>query len=119
MSNCATRKFSAVMLTPSPYLGSFVGERESAISARSRTSPSRRKARRPDRVPKELLAGRPGDLLEGLRHVIPTEMQATIGVEDWSWTEHLCGSDGLLCRAATGARGDVENLETLRRERFE
>ncbi len=68
---------------------------------------------------KALLDERPGDLLAALRRVIPEDMCATIGVEDWSWVAHLFDAPSqLLSVAVEVVRADVDGLERRRVELF-
>lgn len=57
------------------------------------------------------LADRPEELRELLRRSIPRSMHKRLGIENWSWVEHLCGENGVLQLAVDDFRGMVAELE--------
>ena len=59
----------------------------------------------------EYLNGKPEELLVLLRNSIPRSMHQRLGIEDWSWVDHLCGENGTLQLAVDDFRGMVAELE--------
>ncbi|MGI6636402.1 MAG: DEAD/DEAH box helicase [Christensenellales bacterium] len=60
----------------------------------------------------QFLESQPPSLLDLLKKSIPNAKK--YGVEDWSWTEHLIGEQGLLSLAVQDFRGTVQMLEKER-----
>ena len=60
---------------------------------------------------KNYLEGKPEYLQSLLLRSIPVQMHRRLGLEDWSWTHRLCGSDGVLELAVQDFRGTVAELE--------
>lgn len=67
----------------------------------------------------DYLQGRPAELVDSLRRIVPRDMQPILGIEDWSWINHLFEDPGVLKRAEDEVVNDVTELENLRRRRFE
>lgn len=57
------------------------------------------------------LEGEPEDLRQLLLRSIPDRMHRRLGLEDWSWTQRLCGPDGVLELAVQDFRGTVAEIE--------
>ena len=60
---------------------------------------------------KEYLAEKPESLKELLLRSIPRNMHDRLGLEDYSWTERLCGENGALEIAVQDFRQTVKELE--------
>ena len=60
---------------------------------------------------KDYLAGRPERLKKLLEDSIPKSVQHRLGIDDWSWVEHLCGENGTLQLAVDDFRGTVAELK--------
>ena len=59
----------------------------------------------------EYLDRKPEHLYTLLKRSIPESMHRRLGIDDWSWVEHLCGKNGLLEIAVKDFRETVEDLE--------
>ncbi|HEX5409849.1 MAG TPA: DEAD/DEAH box helicase [Gemmatimonadaceae bacterium] len=68
------------------------------------------------------LKGRPDPLRQALRRIVPVDVAAALGVEDWDWARALLEPDehepthGWFHRAATEAREDLDRLDQLTAE---
>ena len=60
------------------------------------------------------LEGRPESLKELLMKSIPPVMHTRLGLTDWSWTDTLCGDNGVLKNAVEDFRRTVDELEKER-----
>ena len=65
---------------------------------------------------KDYLSSRPKQLKELLLTSIPSGMHIRLGLEDWSWTERLCGENGVLQIAVDDFRGTISALEKQERQ---
>lgn len=63
----------------------------------------------------EYLAKKPEALRTLLKRSIPQSMHRRLGIDDWSWTEHLCGEKGLLQLAVDDFRGTVAEMEKMQK----
>lgn len=63
----------------------------------------------------EYLAKKPEALRTLLKRSIPQNMHQRLGIDDWSWTEHLCGEKGLLQLAVDDFRGTVAEMEKMQK----
>lgn len=60
------------------------------------------------------LAGRPVQVLEALRRIVPAELQGQLRIDDWAWVDDLLNQDrGALTLAAEAVRQDVAELEEI------
>lgn len=59
------------------------------------------------------LDARPLDVQAALRRVIPAQLHAALGIDDWSWIDHLVGDRGALTVAIGKLTRDVEDLDEL------
>ncbi|MCQ2448220.1 MAG: DEAD/DEAH box helicase, partial [Oscillibacter sp.] len=60
---------------------------------------------------REFLSKRPEELKSLLERSIPISMHHRLGIDDWSWTDHLCGEKGLLELAVNDFRETVADME--------
>lgn len=63
---------------------------------------------------KAYLADRPEVLCQLLLHSIPARMHDRLGLSDWSWTDKLCGENGVLEIAVEDFRNTVKEMERER-----
>ncbi len=59
---------------------------------------------------KEFLNDLPETVLSSLKRAIPSEMQATLDIENWNWIEDLIGVNGVLTVADEKIRDEFDNL---------
>src|SRR5690606_25787323 len=65
----------------------------------------------------QFLAGRPPAVGEALKRIVPPELHASLGIENWAWVDQLVGSgEGILDAVATRIRDDVRVLRQLAKE---
>jgi Zn-finger nucleic acid-binding protein len=68
----------------------------------------------------EFLSGKPDDLKNVLRRIVPRSLAEPLGIEDWTWVDQLLDrQNGVLTRAAEEMRGDVAALQMARKERLD
>lgn len=60
---------------------------------------------------KKYLLERPERLQRLLKNSIPKTMHKRLGIDDWSWVDHLCGENGTLQLAVDDFRGTVEEMQ--------
>ena len=61
---------------------------------------------------KAYLDSKPGDLETILKDSFPERLHEQLGLNDWSWTERLCGEKGVLELAVNQFRGTVAELKS-------
>ncbi len=59
------------------------------------------------------LEARPSDLQAALQRVIPEQLRATLGIDNWSWIDQLVGDRGALTVAIGKLTRDIVDLDTL------
>lgn len=67
---------------------------------------------------KKLLDEHPNELMNGLKKIIPNELQSKLKLNDWEFVEELCGKDGYFTRVENEYRNNIDQLKELRNERF-
>lgn len=68
----------------------------------------------------DYLAGRPEALHISLQRIVPQELQRSLQLDDWGWTNGLFDEEeGALLRASKRVTGDVQKLEEVRAQLVE
>jgi len=63
---------------------------------------------------KKFLDGRPAQLEDSLKRIVPEDMWEQVGLCDWSWTAGLFDEEqGLLHRAQIQLLSDLQELEKI------
>ena len=68
---------------------------------------------------KEALRARPAEILEALREILPAQLFKRMKIAGWDFADRLIGDEGLLTKAITARKEELDELDRYKAERLE